>query len=343
MHAAAENSQPELIDPAEVARARQWLTPEELAGLTKLRPWVASRDLTITWLAIFATMQIALWARSVPVYIAAFILIACFQNALTLWVHEATHYNITRKHRLNDALGDFFMGGPIGLTVGQYRWHHVPHHRHLNDPEHEVNPLAWTCIRGAKLLKEIAVTMFGKYGMAAMSRYGGSDPAQAKRPGRTRAALAGFTLLNALLVAQCALQGQWWAWFALWCAPIVTLTLLIGNLRTMVEHQPSSDVCDVGRVKLPPVTRVMHSNAVERVLIAPVGLHWHYEHHMFKAVPYYRLREVRRMLKERGFFDQTETIQGSGYVRTLWKLAMQPGYGLRVLNPFFTPSHEHVR
>lgn len=321
---------------------RSWLLPGELAELTQLRPGIAARDIALLWLGVFATFSVALWAHSWAVFALAFISIASFQNALTLWTHEATHYNLTRRQKLNDNLGDFFMAGPIGLTVGQYRWHHVPHHRHLNDPEFEVNPLAWTCLKGGNFIKEIALTMLGKYGVQAVTRYSAqADPRHASRPNRTPAALAGFATFSGLLFLLCVWQGQWWAYFLLWIAPVLTLTLLIGNLRTIVEHQPSSDVCEAGMVKLPAVTRVVRANWLERLLIAPIGLHYHYEHHLYAAVPYHRLREVRRRLVERGYYDANEVVRGEGYIGTILKIALQPGYGLRLLNPLFAPTHDH--
>lgn len=329
---------------------KQWISKQELVELSQLRPDRIITDLGLTWALIVMVLQAALLAGStLPLWAAglayalAFVLIACFQNALTLWAHEASHYNISRDKQRNDRLGDLFVAGPIGMTVGQYRWHHVPHHLYLNDPEREVNPLAWICIRGTHLFKEIVMTMLGKYGAAALTRYGSDDPKYDKRPGRTPASLVGFVISNGLLFALCAVQGQWFAYGLLWIAPVFTLTLMIGNFRTIVEHQASSDVCDVGLVKLPAITRVIRANWAERFLIAPVGLFYHHEHHMFPAVPYHRLRDVRRLLTERGYFSSSEIVYGDGYIRTIWRLAMQPGYGIRLLNPFanFEDDHAH--
>ena len=126
----------------------------------------------------------------------------------------------------------------------------------------------------------------------------------------------------------------------LWVAPLFTIALLISNFRTIVEHQASSDVCDVGKVQTPGFTRVIECSWLERVLIAPVGFYYHFEHHLFPTIPYHRLGEVRRLLKTRGLFEQEGVQKENGYFRTLWKLAMQPGYGTRLLNPF-AESHSH--
>jgi len=106
--------------------------------------------------------------------------------------------------------------------------------------------------------------------------------------------------------------------------------LLMTNFRTIVEHQPSSDVCDTGRVPVPAITRCVRSHPLERFIIAPVGFYYHYEHHLVPSIPCHRLGELRRLLQARGHFDQPGIVWVEGYLRTLWRLAMTPGYGMRI-------------
>jgi fatty acid desaturase len=321
----------------------KWLTKEELVDFSRVNTSRVILGVALNWLLILLILEAAILSGSWLLYPLAFFLIACCQNALTLWTHEATHYNLTRAKGLNDKLGDIFIAGPIGLTIGQYRWHHVPHHLYLNDPEREVNPLAWICIRGKSLFVEIAQTMIGMYGLRAVSRYGNQNDEKkfTTRPRHNLYSLAGFLAFNGGLFALCVLQGHWYTYFVLWVLPLFTLTLLIGNLRTIVEHQPSSDVCDTGMVQLPAITRVIQASWVERILFAPVGLYFHHEHHLYPAVPFHRLWEVRNVLEARGYFDQPDIVRSDGYIQTIWKLARVEGYGLRLLNPLYEFEHEH--
>lgn len=50
--------------------------------------------------------------------------------------HEATHHTLLPDPRANDAVGRF-AGLMIGLPFVWFRWFHMAHHRHTNDPEHD--------------------------------------------------------------------------------------------------------------------------------------------------------------------------------------------------------------
>jgi hypothetical protein len=51
---------------------------------------------------------------------------------------------------------------------------------------------------------------------------------------------------------------------------------------------------------------------------------------MFPGIPYHRLKEVRRLLIQRGCFEREHIVWADGYINTIWRLAMKPGYGLRI-------------
>ena len=55
--------------------------------------------------------------------------VARFQRGLECLVHEASHYNWTRRRRLNDALANLLAALPVFSTVQEYRVGHFVHHR----------------------------------------------------------------------------------------------------------------------------------------------------------------------------------------------------------------------
>lgn len=313
----------------------QWITPQELAALSKIRRGRVLLQLALTWASVFLAFQTAIWMDLLVVDVLAFIIIGCLQNAFILWTHEASHYGLSRKKRLNDLISDLFISGPTGITVAQYRWQHMTHHRYLGDPGKEIDLAAWICVRGGHLYSEMLRHLVGVYVARVIHRYRKQerDLRYANLPKRSVGSLIGFVVGNGVMLAMCAWQAQWYLYFLLWVLPLFTLTLLIANFRTVVEHQPSSEVCDAGLVPVPPVTRVIRCNLMERVVVAPMGFYYHYEHHLFPSVPYHRLPELRKLLKERGCFDDPDIVWTDGYLKTLWRLARTPGYGVRVLNP----------
>jgi len=51
---------------------------------------------------------------------------------------------------------------------------------------------------------------------------------------------------------------------------------------------------------------------------------------MYPGIPYHCLRELRRLLEQTGYFAQPGLVTVNGYVRTLWRLAREHGFGLRL-------------
>jgi fatty acid desaturase len=70
---------------------------------------------------------------------------------------------------------------------------------------------------------------------------------------------------------------------------------------------------------------MVEAGLLERVLIAPIGFHYHYEHHLYPAIPYHRLSEVRRRLRAIGHYDAPGIVASKGYLRTVVQLATTHG------------------
>ena len=313
------------------AHRNDLLSSEELRDVCRIDRRSVRMDIALTWLAMLAVMEAAVLAGTWWAVLAAFVAMGCLQNALITWVHEASHSNLDRNRRANDLLCDLLLAGPAGISVDQYRWHHGAHHKYLGDPEREIELVAWDCLRGANLFMVICRHLLGFYAFQVIlrkKRFSSPDSRFPPPPPRSRAAWAGFLAGNLVLFALFALQGAWHLYFVLWVAPLFTLALMISNLRTIVEHQPgSAAVCDQPLSPMAPRTRIVRAGLVERLLVAPVGFYHHYEHHLYPAVPYRNLPKVRKILEQRGHFDLEPPLRSDGYVRTLLRLAFDPGFG----------------
>jgi hypothetical protein len=77
-----------------------------------------------------------------------------------------------------------------------------------------------------------------------------------------------------------------------WIATLLTVTPTLDGIRTLVEHRalPGSAA--------PFHTRSHHLNALLSGLAAPF-FQYHWEHHLFPAVPHHRLAELHRLLVAR--------------------------------------------
>lgn len=281
------------------------------------------RDLALTWGLVILTLSLAARTSSWLVGAVMFVAMACLQNALVLWTHEASHMGLSRNRTWNDRLGDLLVAGPAGVTVAGYRWQHMRHHQMLGNPDEEIDLAAWTCLRGPRFVRVILWHLCGAASLQTIARYGAgaTDARYRSRPPRSAASWLGLLVGNGLLLALCVAQGRWWAYLACWAAPLVTLTVLIGNLRTVVEHQPSSRVCDSGLIAIEPVTRLTRYTWLERRLIAPLGFAYHWEHHLYPGIPYAHLPALREELARLGGYDDPALPFANGYCSTLWQLA----------------------
>ena len=294
-------------------------TPEELRQLNQIHYTRIARDLGILYLLIIGSIQLGISYSSPLLIVFLFFLIGCFQNGMISWVHEGSHYNFHRNKKINDRFADFILG-PFGISMNQYRWHHLAHHKYLGDPEGEVELMAWTSLRGKRLWKEIFKHLVGFYAIQILLRkkkFSRNGARFSPPPPRGVMSTLGFLIGNALIFLMCALQGKWYLYFILWIAPLFTVALLISNFRTIAEHQ--SDNLQ-GLVKMPPMSRTFHCGIIQRFLIAPVGFYYHYEHHLYPSIPYHRLPELRKILQEKKYFENVETVRTKGYFQMIWAL-----------------------
>jgi fatty acid desaturase len=105
-----------------------------------------------------------------------------------------------------------------------------------------------------------------------------------------------FWITNGVLILATTAVGCWWAWFALWLAPMATWQQLVTRIRNIAEH-----AC-VGKHEDPfRHARTTLANPIERLLIAPYWVHYHSEHHVFMHVPCWNLRKLHAALMEKGY------------------------------------------
>src|SRR5687767_8562820 len=171
------------------------LTRDEVQHFSQLRPWRTGASIVAVWVMVIACLQVAVATPSYWATMAAFLAMAVLQNHLVLWTHEASHFGLSRRKPLNDLIADLCISGPTGIVVGQYRWQHLRHHRHLGDPEAEAGDLsAWMCIRRWHFLGAVARHATGRFAWMVLMRYlpTGDVTRPADWPRRSGASIVGL-------------------------------------------------------------------------------------------------------------------------------------------------------
>jgi len=92
--------------------------------------------------------------------------------------------------------------------------------------------------------------------------------------------------------------GFWKQLLLYWIVPVMTVFVAIRYVRNVAEHYAveHENVLNESRTVLAPWWQLY--------LIAPWGLNYHLEHHLFPGVPCFRLAELHRILMTREPFPQ---------------------------------------
>ncbi len=306
-------------------RARRSLTPEELARLTALSAARSLWSLAQTATLLILTAALGLYAFSIiaskplvgaPLLVIAVILTGCWQHWLAIISHESTHYRLFASRSANDWVGRI-AGMLIGVSTFSYRIVHRLHHNHLYEPIDPDMALMAGYPRGKaylwkKLLKDISgLTAWRNYlyffGAPSANAATGQkqDPLAdtathlRQRALRDRWIVAGFHIVTPLLMFAI---GYGIEYLMLWVLPAITVQAFILRLRAVAEHGAPSDTSTaLGAAR----TNIQIPWPV-RVALFPHSVNYHLEHHLYPAVPHYRLAELHALLRERGVLEGAE-------------------------------------
>jgi len=298
------------------ATARRVLGAAELAPLTELSDLRSLGAIAQTALVIGVAIAFGLWAWPSPWIIVSAIVVGVQQHALFILAHEAAHYRLLRNRALNDLVGRTIgMAGAISMCT--YRVIHRLHHNHLYSDEDPDTAIHGGYPRGtAYLWKKLAQDAIGWNAWKTFAYFFGApaindDTQRAARPlddtspELRRAARIDRWFVVAFQLALplfCTAAGGWRGlaqYAALWLVPMLSVLQPILRLRAICEHGAVRDFSS-------PLTAARSNrasggivNALGRALLFPHHVNYHLEHHLYPAVPHYRLPHLHRLLDEK--------------------------------------------
>jgi fatty acid desaturase len=240
-------------------------------------------------------------------YVVAVMVIGARQLGLAILMHDAAHGALHANAKVNDWVGEWLCAAPVGGRLQSYRAYHLKHHKYTEQPEDpDLELSAPFPITRASLMRKIVRDLTGQTFLKQRRAqlFGGRKDGEV-----VNAATTHFLIVNAVLLAIAIGSGYWWAYPALWIAPMATWLPLVTRLRNIAEHA-------VVNTKDDPFThaRTTLANPLERLLIAPYWVHFHGEHHVFMHVPCYRLERMHRMLMQKGYWSRMRIAGSYGEV-----------------------------
>jgi fatty acid desaturase len=314
------------------ASARRLLTPAELAPLTELSDARSLVAIGITLAVVAGAVAFAVTAWPSPWVALSVLAIGVQQHALFILAHDAAHYRLFRSRGLNDAVGRA-IGMAGGISMCTYRVIHRLHHNNLYTEEDPDTAIHGGYPRGvAYLWKKLAQDLAGLnawktfayfFGAPALNR----DTQRAARPlDDTSPALRAAARRDRWLVVAFHAAAPLVAWslggavalvqyLVLWVLPMLTVLQPILRLRAIAEHGAVTDLSSPLTAARSNRTTGTWGNRVGRALLFPHHVNYHLEHHLYPAVPHYRLPALHALLQEKGALagaevrDVTETMR----------------------------------
>lgn len=260
--------------------------PRDFVERNALRSWLAiARD----WAAIAATIALSLQLDSWLFYPFAAWIIGSFQFALSEALqHEASHYNLFKTRAWNDRL-EIFYGLPFFRTVEQLRREHVIHHTRLGKPEDHI-VADYTALGLYKPNVNLFWIWFVKPILGFAGYYYCS--ALSLRPLKEGRKIIAFWIV---VLGSCAAFGVLHLLLLYWLIPFFWACQSFLYWSEITDHYRTKTGI---RSNLGRIRNLLHHNNG-----------YHYTHHHYPTIPWYRLPAAEHALCPDqgdicyGFFD----------------------------------------
>jgi fatty acid desaturase len=278
------------------------------------------------WAGIIGVICIChIWSHWL-IYLGAIVYIGARQHAIGVLTHEGVHYHIASNRFWNDFLSDYLAGYAILTPTCGFRNFHLKHHRLLdtaNDPE------------------RIAIDRFEPEWAFPMPRWkffwfllrdlSGVWPEPLyvlqsmvwNMPGKRARHIIQIAIMYSAVISLLVATGYFLTFLLFWLLPLLTVFPVCFRLRTVAEHSGVTAQRRYARqvVDTLNTTRTIISNPVTRFFIAPYCINYHTEHHLYPSVPYFRLPEINRLLRDDPEFA-AKSHQAKGYSQIINELTV---------------------
>jgi fatty acid desaturase len=297
------------------------LTKEQIRSLSEIDSGKAMAAFAIEILVIAAAVWLseATWFNPLT-YLLAVVVVGTRMVALGGLMHEAAHYRVFRSRLLNDVIGEL-MAFPTTASMAGYRNTHFAHHRELNsekDPD-------WTRNFGIDdyefpmpqylFLRRVAFYLSG-LGTPRYVRSFHENPETRSIPVWT----SRLRLLAFVLLFVCAIAFGFSKQLLLyWVVPLVTVFMAVLYIKRVSEHY------GVRHEGVLSETRTIVAPWWQTFLLAPWGLNYHLEHHLYPGIACFNLGKANRILMADPFYAANANVT-RGYWGLVKELAAaRPG------------------
>lgn len=277
-----------------------------IRDLSVLKPWKSMLAIIAEWLTIIVSIYIHNLYLNIWLYIPVWFIISTRLYAMYSLLHDAIHYSISRNKKLNDFIGQVFLGFPIFVSLEQMRKNHLNHHKFLqseNDPE--IKHLSYDEFHFPKskleiiiiLLKDLSGYNFIKYKLIKLVMI-------FKDLKKITISEVYIECIQVVLILFSIYLGFAKELILYWIIPYATLYQVLNRIRLSTEH---FNIDEQNYFK----TRSVIPSFFEKWFLTPYNLGYHLEHHLYPSVPFYNLPQLHNKLTQEPYYASNAIIQKS--------------------------------
>lgn len=239
-------------------------------------------------------------------YPVAVLVIGARQRGLSTILHDAAHGVLAESRALRFVLGTLFTGYPIFQQFYAYQKSHVrSHHPYLGDPErdpdlnfylnqkvYERAPARWYVFRNM-ILPAVGSRTFAYLKYLVDYRLKRIKLGWSQKSEKEENRWERYTFLTfwAAVVGLCAWFGLLAELFLFWVVPYLTSFQILGWYIELSEHTPYVETETVDLY----MARNRKSRGLEKFLTGIHNDHYHLDHHLNPAIPYWNLPKARKI------------------------------------------------
>jgi fatty acid desaturase len=282
-------------------KAHEMLTRQEILQL------MSKSNLRAIWLVvscwtgvIAALMLVAIWPNIATIVIALLI-IGGRQLSFAILMHDCGHNSLFKSTNLNQFVGTWLVSAPVFTDMQTYSRQHTIHHKDVGttkDPD-LANYAAYP-ISKASLLRKILRDMSGLTALKFWFYILKTRHTSQKSMVTNRALLRGLAV-NLILFLCCYFLNVAWI-YLVWLLAYNTTYFLFLRIRHIGEHAAVPNPTSKNMFEN---TRTTLSSWWERLLVCPVYVNYHIEHHLLPSVPPYNLALMHNWLVAKEAYKNT--------------------------------------
>ncbi|MGE3806713.1 MAG: fatty acid desaturase family protein [Gemmataceae bacterium] len=298
----------------------------DIRALSRVSHYYTPAVVASNWLVIIGCAAITLYWPHPLAGVAAIAVVATRQNALLVLMHEAVHGRMVPSKSWGDLISNWFCAYPFFVSTEAFRRDHLAHHSNVNtddDPDLQRKlrrPSEWEFPKtklelAALLLKDLCGRGLADFASNFIFKLSSFRAAGEASRARFSASLE-LACYYGLIAVCLTVSGLWLAFVFLWLVPFFTIVPILVRIRSIAEHfaLPAETELNSTRNTLCPLW--------EQLVIAPHGINWHLDHHLFPSVPYYNLPLLHDVLLGVPEYQEM-AAQANGYLGSSSQCVLQ--------------------